>query len=151
MFCIFQKGIHLAVEIIRWHTLTSQIYLKNICYIICKDSPYSLWVSISLKASAPQPFSTRQRGWLWVHHCHHNDLSTSPGSKQCRGEAIKVMKEAKAIKVVCEGNMAEMSLTGGSPGMLYSSISPIIPVWSQISPSLLPVWSSTCSIHQLSH
>lgn len=51
---------------------------------------------------------------------------------------------------MCEGSVAEMSLTGGGPGMHYSSTSPIIPVWSQSNPGVLPVWSSSRSIHQLS-
>lgn len=50
---------------------------------------------------------------------------------------------------MCEGSVAEMSLTGGGPGINYSSISPVIPMWSQSNPGVLPVWSSSCSIHQL--
>lgn len=78
------------------------------------------------RAPAPQPFSAHQRPTVRAHSCRHSDLSTRPGSTQCREEAIKVMKEAKAIKevCVCEGSVAEMSLSVGGPRIEYTPYPP---------------------------
>lgn len=83
-------------------------------------------------------------------HRRHSDLSARPESTHCREEAIKVMKEVKAIKAMCVWG----ERGGDEPNwrQAWNTLRlhiPHNPFVIRSNPGVLPVWSSSCSIQRL--